>query len=225
MKRNKLLIFLIVSVLRTHPWCHQKEARKKTKKKFEKKNIIWYREIRQLVGVVIQLPLIPRNLSRYRFIRIPFLYPAHSISGYMTTLIPFARCHRSQTRFSMTGTSTACRVFGLSLDPGFSAPQPAAHPNFPRKSSFFSGKQIGAENKTMIKARILFRMWKFTNVRHIVNGTLELQHGNVKAICLRCEFKVRMDANLAHAKSVGWQRLHCRVNDVIAWDNNSKWWP
>lgn len=47
--------------------------------------------------------------------------------------------------FSMTGTSTACNVFGRSLEPGFNAPQPAAHPNLPKKSSFFSGKQIGAK--------------------------------------------------------------------------------
>lgn len=44
----------------------------------------------------------------------------------------------------MTGTSTACKVFGRSREPGFNAPHPAAHPNFPKKSSFFSGKQIGA---------------------------------------------------------------------------------
>lgn len=49
--------------------------------------------------------------------------------------------------FSMTGTSTACSVFGRSLEPGFNAPQPAAHPNLPRKSSFFSGRQIGAKNE------------------------------------------------------------------------------
>ena len=48
---------------------------------------------------------------------------------------------------SITGTSTACSVFGRSRDPGLSAPQPAAHPNLPKKSSFLSGKQIGAENK------------------------------------------------------------------------------
>lgn len=47
-------------------------------------------------------------------------------------------------RFSITGTSTACKVFGRRRDPGFSAPHPAAHPNLPKKSSFFSGKQIGA---------------------------------------------------------------------------------
>lgn len=48
---------------------------------------------------------------------------------------------------SMTGTSTACNVLGRSLDPGFKAPHPAAQPNFPRKSSFFSGRQIGAETE------------------------------------------------------------------------------
>lgn len=47
-------------------------------------------------------------------------------------------------RFSITGTSTACNVLGLRREPGFKAPQPAAQPNFPKKSSFFSGKQIGA---------------------------------------------------------------------------------
>lgn len=47
-------------------------------------------------------------------------------------------------RFSITGTSTACSVFGLRREPGLRAPQPAAHPNLPKKSSFFSGKQIGA---------------------------------------------------------------------------------
>lgn len=47
-------------------------------------------------------------------------------------------------RFSITGTSTACNVFGRRRDPGFNAPHPAAHPNLPKKSSFFSGKQIGA---------------------------------------------------------------------------------
>lgn len=50
----------------------------------------------------------------------------------------------STYRFSMTGTSTACNVFGRRREPGLSAPHPAAHPNFPKKSSFFSGKQIGA---------------------------------------------------------------------------------
>lgn len=44
----------------------------------------------------------------------------------------------------MTGTSTACKVFGRRRDPGFNAPHPAAHPNLPKKSSFLSGKQIGA---------------------------------------------------------------------------------
>lgn len=48
---------------------------------------------------------------------------------------------------SSTGTSTACSVFGLSLEPGFSAPQPAAQPNLPRKSSFFSGRQMGAAQR------------------------------------------------------------------------------
>lgn len=47
--------------------------------------------------------------------------------------------------FSITGTSTACKVFGRKREPGFNAPHPAAQPNFPRKSSFFSGKQMGAE--------------------------------------------------------------------------------
>lgn len=51
-------------------------------------------------------------------------------------------------RFSMTGTSTACRVLGRRRDPGFSAPHPAAHPNLPKKSSFFSGKQIGAASQS-----------------------------------------------------------------------------
>lgn len=46
--------------------------------------------------------------------------------------------------FSMTGTSTACKVFGRNREPGFNAPHPAAQPNLPKKSSFFSGKQIGA---------------------------------------------------------------------------------
>lgn len=46
--------------------------------------------------------------------------------------------------FSMTGTLTACKVFGRKREPGFKAPQPAAQPNFPKKSSFFSGKHIGA---------------------------------------------------------------------------------
>lgn len=80
--------------------------------------------------------------------------------------MPFERCHLSQTlgedvrdvfqkgvtyRLSITGTSTACNVFGLSLDPGFRAPHPAAHPNFPKKSSFFSGKQIGAVKKISLE--------------------------------------------------------------------------
>lgn len=47
---------------------------------------------------------------------------------------------------SITGTSTACKVFGLNLDPGFKAPHPAAQPNLPKKSSFLSGKQTGAKN-------------------------------------------------------------------------------
>lgn len=55
-------------------------------------------------------------------------------------------------RFSITGTSTACKVFGRRRDPGFSAPHPAAHPNLPKKSSFFSGKQIGAAQKKKKKA-------------------------------------------------------------------------
>jgi hypothetical protein len=46
---------------------------------------------------------------------------------------------------SITGTSTACNVFGLSLEPGLSAPHPAAHPYLPKKSSFLSGRQIGAK--------------------------------------------------------------------------------
>lgn len=59
-------------------------------------------------------------------------------------LLPLARCHRSQTLLSSTGTSTACKVRGLSLDPGLSAPQPAAQPYWPRKSEPRSGRQMGA---------------------------------------------------------------------------------
>lgn len=35
----------------------------------------------------------------------------------MTTLIPFERCHLSQMRLSITGTSTAWSVFGRNLEP------------------------------------------------------------------------------------------------------------
>lgn len=59
--------------------------------------------------------------------------------------VPLALCHRSHALLSSTGTSTACNVFGLSLDPGLKAPHPAAHPYWPRKSVPFSGRQIGAE--------------------------------------------------------------------------------
>lgn len=74
----------------------------------------------------------------------PLAHPGTDIS--LSQLL-FRRIHLELYLFSMTGTSTACSVFGRNRDPGFSAPQPAAHPNFPRKSSFFSGRQIGAETR------------------------------------------------------------------------------
>lgn len=58
--------------------------------------------------------------------------------------------------FSMTGTSTACNVFGRNREPGFNAPHPAAQPNFPKKSSFFSGKHMGAVNCNLKKNKKLF---------------------------------------------------------------------
>lgn len=66
-------------------------------------------------------------------------------------------------RFSITGTSTACRVFGLRRDPGLRAPHPAAHPNLPKKSSFFSGKQIGAAhgNEMNIMKYEMAKTWTY----------------------------------------------------------------
>lgn len=132
-------------------------------------------------------------------------------------MIPFERCHLSQTLLSITGTSTACSVFGLNREPGLSAPQPAAHPNFPRNSSFFSGKQIGAKMWKQLVTRQIpqINSKTLTDVRHVMHGSLERQHRNIKAICLRCEFEVWMHIYLPNAKCVCWQRLNRRVDDII----------
>lgn len=95
--------------------------------------------------------------------------------------MPLDRCHLSQTLLSMTGTSTACNVFGRSREPGESAPHPADHPNFPKKSSFFSGKQIGAKK---IYSTFMFIKY-FNEVTHIcaacnvqLSQASKLQHQN-----------------------------------------------
>lgn len=69
----------------------------------------------------------------------------YSKVNYIVKLRAIWKIYKNKNLFSITGTSTACNVFGLNLEPGFKAPQPAAQPNFPKKSSFFSGKHMGAE--------------------------------------------------------------------------------
>lgn len=55
-----------------------------------------------------------------------------------------------------------------------------------------------------------------TNVRHIVNGSLQRQHGHIEAIGLRREFEVRMHIDLAHTERVRGQRLDGRIDHIIA---------
>lgn len=74
----------------------------------------------------------------------PALTNSEKMKSFIISLFWLINDNKMIYLFSMTGTSTACRVFGRSLEPGFRAPQPAAHPNLPKKSSFFSGKHIGA---------------------------------------------------------------------------------
>lgn len=122
--------------------------------------------------------------------------------------------------FSMTGTSTACNVFGRSREPGFNAPQPAAQPNLPRKSSFFSGKQIGAGT-----ININIDLWsfepsfgarhQFTYMRHIMHRSFQCQYRHIKTVCLRCELEIWMHIDFAHPKCVGWQWFHSRIDDIV----------
>lgn len=135
-------------------------------------------------------------------------------------------------RFSMTGTSTACKVFGRRRDPGFNAPHPAAHPNLPKKSSFFSGKQIGAtqyppwtkcydnrverigqneREKTHQKiAKKQQDFWNrrlhstHTDMRHQMHGSFKCEYRNIKTIGLRCEFEVWMHIDFSYTKCVCW---------------------
>lgn len=135
----------------------------------------------------------------------------------LTTLMPFDRCHLSQTLLSSTGTSTACNVFGLSREPGLSAPHPAAHPYFPKNSSFFSGRQIGAKNKIQHNESIFLLKYTVTPtyMRHIMNSPLKCQHRNIKTISLRCKFKVWMNINLTHPECIRWQWLNRRIYHII----------
>lgn len=74
------------------------------------------------------------------------LPPRNACGDYENKRLHLLTIFRKETHlFSITGTSTACKVFGLNREPGFKAPHPAAQPNLPRKSSFFSGRQMGAE--------------------------------------------------------------------------------
>lgn len=152
----------------------------------------------------------------------PLRYPAHIISSYITTLMPLLLCHLSHKRLSMTGTSTACNVFGLSLDPAWRAPHPAAQPYWPRKSSFFSGRQIGAMwgmyctgLSSLRTATSNLSAWKtnklvICNLRNWRTDSKERKKSN-----LWSELKVRMDSDLANSKCIGRKWLYCWVDDVI----------
>lgn len=140
----------------------------------------------------------------------------------------------------MTGTSTACSVFGRNREPGFNAPQPAAHPNLPRKSSFFSGKQIGAkkpifkiENNILNIILIIFQTTHhiedllnnhITDVRHIMNGSFQCQYGHIETIGLWGKFKVGMNVDFTYTKRVSGQRFNGRIDYVVTeGDVNLSW--
>lgn len=100
-------------------------------------------------------------------------------------------------RFSMTGTSTAWSVFGLSREPGFNAPQPAAHPNFPKKSSFFSGRQIGATHTkyTMNKDKLSCFLLRLPSDKDAVRCVVSFLHGREKPQKMQKATKNECDQN------------------------------
>lgn len=143
----------------------------------------------------------------------------------------------------MTGTSTACNVFGRRRDPGLRAPHPAAHPNFPKKSSFFSGKQIGAaqcrsgtkaeneeaeeketsehfEKNSSHFSKECGQKWKqhskHTDMWHQMHRSFECQYRNIKSVGLRCKFEIWMHIDFPYTEGVGWQRFNGRINNIVA---------
>lgn len=53
-------------------------------------------------------------------------------------------------------------------------------------------------------------------MRHIVNGSLQRQHGHIETIRLWRELEVRMHVDFTDAERVRGQRLHRRIDDVVA---------
>lgn len=137
----------------------------------------------------------------------------------------YEKSSRAQNRFkshrlSITGTSTACKVFGRNLEPAWSAPHPAAHPNFPKKSSFLSGKQIGAGIMKIPWLASGHLIWELcmllTNMGHVMNRSFQLQHSHIEPISLRCKLEIWMYWYWAHPKCVRWKWFHCWIDHIVA---------